>query len=99
MIILCLHPSGDIQELNIEHKLIHTYFDGDTITFCGAILDLNVVAMARQTKQENDIINVFSQQFPLIFEETFGKILLIGSDVNGRECNFDVEAVKKILFL
>lgn len=97
MISLCLHSSGEIEELNIEQKIIHTYFDGDEITFCGAIFDLNVVAMARQTKQENDIINVFSQKFPSMFEETFGKILLIGTDVNGEECNFDIEAVKQIL--
>lgn len=95
--ILRLSPRGHMETIRLEHKRISTHFNGDKISFCGAIPDLNVFAVSRKERCEDDIVNMYSEKFPSIFEKTYGDILLVGSDENGQECDFDIAKVENIL--
>ena len=95
--IICLHANGSIHSFKLSHKKVYTYFAGDSITFCGAITQLNVVAICRKEHHTEDKLNTFSIQFTDFFDKIYGDILLIGSDSEGNECDIDIEAVKKLL--
>ena len=87
---MCLHPDGRTRSFALNHKEANIYFERDSITFCGSIPDLNIVAIARQYPKPEDKLNEFSNNFPYAFDETYGDILLIGSDKDGEECDINI---------
>ena len=89
-IIICLSSNGNIRSFPIQQTLAYTHFEGNSISFCGAIPSLNIVALARKTRREQDQLNPFSMTFSNVFEKTYGDILLLGTDENGEECDVDV---------
>lgn len=89
-IVMCLSADGKIKSFKLVHKSCHQYFGGDTISFCGSIPELDIVAICRKIRQKDDKLNEFSIEFPDCFEETYGEILLIGSDAHGQECDVDI---------
>jgi len=95
-LIVALSTNGTIRSFQIEHNLLATYLNDD-IQFCGAIVDCNVVAISAKNQSGDIPINIFSTEHPELFDLTHGEILLVGSDLNGMECDVDVERVCKIL--
>lgn len=96
-IVMCLHPDGTTRSFTLNHNKAYTYFGNGSITFCGSIPDLNLVAIARRQPQEGDKLNEFSKKFPNSFDSTYGDILLVGSDQNGEECDVDILETLKYL--
>jgi hypothetical protein len=69
-----------------NHNKLKEYFNDD-FEFCGAIYDLNIVALTRKTQTSKK--NFISETLPMNFDPTYGDILLIGSDEQGQACNID----------
>ena len=96
-IVLLLKENGDTETYKICQKNSFQVLKSNEVSFCGALYEFNAFALkkARVDKKEN--INIFSFKFPEYFEETYGDILLVGSDDQGQECDIDIDSLKKIL--
>lgn len=89
-----LRVDGHIDTVYIEASDLHTFFKNDAYTFCTNLPHMNAVGLARKAPQASDSLNYFSKNFPEVFEETHGDILLVGSDEHGNEYDLDLDAFK-----
>ncbi len=96
--VVCLSVDGSVRSFRIEQERAYTHFGGKEVGFCGAIVDLNVVALTAMDDDEDDTKNVFCVRFPHFFEKpTSHEILLIGSDERGEACDVEVDKVVALL--
>ena len=94
---MCLSSNGQTRSFYFDQSSIHTYFGGNSVSFCGSIPSLNVVAVAKQHPDETDVLNEFSVNFKTFFETTYGDILLVGSDEFGNECDVNINKIYTLL--
>ena len=97
--VALLFPKGTIEFFNLNHKQIHTFFNNQKYQFCGAICDLNVVALCLENSYGTDPINVFSTKYTQYFDECAGNILVVGSDSDGEACDVDMKKLASYLSL
>ena len=95
--VLLLKENGNTEALEICQKNAYKLLKSQEIGFCGALYELNAFALKKANINEKDKINLFSVNFPKYFEETYGDILIVGSDEQGEECDIDIESLKKAL--
>ena len=94
---MCLKADGIIRSFRMDQSNLNQYFDYHEYGFCGAIRDLNIVAVARTIHEDYAESNRFTEMFPDYFEPACGDILLLGSDEDGNACDVDVEKAIQIL--
>ena len=67
---------------------------GGSLTFVGAIDDLGVVAMGRETRAEGDKLNLWCGSGEHFDAPVFGTVLFAGSDAQGMDMDVPVEPLR-----
>ena len=77
-----IETDGSMKDVIVDDASVHEYMNGD-VSFVGAVDALQIVAIAR-TQPNNEEVNMHTLPPDTIEPGVAGKILLMGSDRNGK---------------
>lgn len=97
-LVAILTEDGELTVRRVPCSRLHVLMGG-SLTFVGAIDDLGVVAMGRETRAEGDRVNLWCGSGEHFDAPVFGTVLFAGSDAQGMDMDVPVESLRLWLSL
>ena len=92
-LVALLTEDGELTVRRVPCSRLHVLMGG-SLTFVGAIDDLSVVAMGRETRSEGEKVNMWCGSGENFDAPVLGTVLFAGSDSQGNEMDVPVEPLR-----
>lgn len=96
-LVVILEQNEVVRTQYMDQSNLRAFYDDASISFCGAIDDCHCVCVKRANRRL-DSLNSFAVRFPKYFDaDTYGDVLVVGSDARGEACDVDVVSLSRLL--